>query len=120
MDADFFENNSGMEKLYPGGPTCMYRGKRVPCMARFTPKGSIDCSTLLNIVKTIDILVAHDVERAQGVKPMIILDAHGYDYCSTLILLPLNGASALVCLMGRCCGRLRTPPNKMPGAKFLR
>jgi len=39
---DFFANNSGVGKLYPGGPTCIFKGKIVPCLCRFTPSGSVD------------------------------------------------------------------------------
>ena len=48
----------------------------MPSMTRFTSKGSIDGSIILDIIKTIDILGVHDSERAQGIKPMLLLDAH--------------------------------------------
>ena len=38
-DADFYENNSGPGNIFPGGPLCTVRGKLVPCMVRFQPKG---------------------------------------------------------------------------------
>ena len=40
-DEDFFLKNMGPGKLYPTGPTCTYKGKEVPCLCRWTKKGSI-------------------------------------------------------------------------------
>ena len=77
QDANFFENNSGPGKLYPGGPTCKYKGKDVPCMCRFTPKASIDGEILLDVVCTLDCLKCYEEERANGIRPMLLIDAHG-------------------------------------------
>ena len=35
-DPIFFENNFGEGKPFPGGPTCLFRGKEVPCSARWS------------------------------------------------------------------------------------
>jgi len=40
-DDDFFDKNFGPGKLYPGGPTCVFKGVEIPCMVRWSPKGSI-------------------------------------------------------------------------------
>ena len=32
---EFFRNNFGEGKLFPGGPKCVYKGKDVPCFVRF-------------------------------------------------------------------------------------
>ena len=76
-EEDFFDKNSGPGKLYPGGPTCLFKGVEVPCMCRWTPKGSIDGSILLDILRTIDLLGVYKAEREEGLKPMLLLDAHG-------------------------------------------
>ena len=76
-DDDFFKNNSGPGKMYPGGPTCHYKGKDVPCLVRFRPKGSIDGSILLDIIKTLDGLSFFEHDHSEGIKPMLLLDAHG-------------------------------------------
>lgn len=55
----------------------MFKRKEVPCICRWTPKGSIDGSILLYIVKTLAILDVYKIERKQGMKPMIFVDAHG-------------------------------------------
>ena len=44
----------GPGKLYPGGPTCIFKGKEVPCLCRWTAKGGVDGSILKDIVKTLD------------------------------------------------------------------
>ena len=46
-------------------------------MCRWTPKGSINGEILLEIMNTLDILKVFDAERAHGIKPMLLLDAHG-------------------------------------------
>ena len=46
-------------------------------MCRWTPKGSIDGSILLDIVKTLDIIGVFQTNREQGIKPMLLVDAHG-------------------------------------------
>ena len=74
---DFFAKNSGPGKLYPGGPQCMFKGKMVPCMCRWTPKGGINGSILLDIIATLDALCVFDEDMKAGVKPMLLLDAHG-------------------------------------------
>ena len=40
-DEDFFDKNFGPGKLYPGGPTCTFKGKDIPCMVMWSPKGGI-------------------------------------------------------------------------------
>jgi len=40
-DKDYFDRNFGTGKLFPGGPTCTFLGKDIPCMVRWSPKGSI-------------------------------------------------------------------------------
>jgi hypothetical protein len=31
-DDDYFAKNCGKGKKYPGGPTCVFQGKEVPCL----------------------------------------------------------------------------------------
>ena len=45
-DENFFENNCGEGKLFPGGPTCTFRNKLVPCFIRWNEKGGMT-STIL-------------------------------------------------------------------------
>jgi len=76
-EEDYFNKNSGPGKLYPGGPICTFKGVEVPYMCRWKPKGSIDGSILLDIFKTLDILKVFNTERERGIKPMVLVDAHG-------------------------------------------
>ena len=46
-------------------------------MCRWTPKGSIDGSILLDIVKTLDVLNVFRTERENALKPILRVDAHG-------------------------------------------
>ena len=31
-DKDYFKQNTGVGKLYPGGPTCVFQGTEIPCL----------------------------------------------------------------------------------------
>jgi len=47
MDADFFEKNSeGYKKMYPGGPSCFFKGKNVPCLTKWSDSGGITSEIL--------------------------------------------------------------------------
>lgn len=71
----FIKANSGKGKRFPGGPTCAYKGVKVPCMCRWTEKGSITSEILRDIVKTLDSLDLFD--RSNGKRPFFLLDGHG-------------------------------------------
>ena len=73
-DEHWFENNSGKGKRFPGGPSCTYQGKEVPCLTRWSPKGSITSQILVDILATIDQLGVIDRTIA---KPFLLLDGHG-------------------------------------------
>ena len=51
-DKFYFINNSGPGKRFPGGPTCSFRGKEIPCLTRWSPKGSITSQILIDILVT--------------------------------------------------------------------
>ena len=74
-DEDFLKNNSGEGKMFPGGPTCMVKGTRVPCFIRWTPKGSITSEILRDALATLDHLKVFP--RANGLKPFLLVDGHG-------------------------------------------
>ena len=54
-DPDFFEKNSEKGKRFSGGPTCMIRGKEVPCFCRWSEKGGITSEILRDILQTLEI-----------------------------------------------------------------
>ena len=75
-EESFFDRNSkGTGKTFPGGPTCIFQGKEVPCLTRWSPKGSITGDILVDIVSTLDTLSVFD--RSEGRKPFLLLDGHG-------------------------------------------
>merc|ERR1740124_632598 len=74
-DNDYFEKNSGKDKKYPCGPTCTVRGVKVPCLVRWSPKGSITSEILADICGTLDYLKMFD--RSGGTMPFFLLDGHG-------------------------------------------
>ena len=71
-----YVDNYGYGNVFPGGPVCTFRGKKVPCMVRMKKGGGIDENILLDIFKTLDILGVYDDVRARGINPVVILDGH--------------------------------------------
>ena len=73
-DADFFEQNSGPGKRFPGGPTCHFNGVDVPCLCRWSTKGSITAEILKDILETLDHLEVF--RRDERMKPFLLVDGH--------------------------------------------
>ena len=74
-DSDFFEKNRGKGKLYPMGPECIFRGKTIPCLVRWSPSGSITSQILRDALQTLDY---HGIfDRSTGRMPFLLLDGHG-------------------------------------------
>ena len=73
---EFFRENYGDGKLFPGGPTCEYNGKTVPCMIRYSKGGGISPEILTDILRTLDTLGVFEKERQEGIKPFLLLDGH--------------------------------------------
>ena len=74
-DKDYFKKNTGVGKLYPGGPTCVFQGTEIPCLTRWSPSGSITADILVDILASMDYYGVCD--RSQGRKPFLLLDGHG-------------------------------------------
>ena len=74
-DHDYFEKNSGFGKQFPGGPTCEFQGKEVPCLCRWSEKGSVTSAILVDILATLDHYEIFD--RSNGAKQFLLLDGHG-------------------------------------------
>ena len=72
----FFRQNFGNEKLFPGGPSCIFKGTEVPCFIKFTDAGGIDGETLTEIFKRLDLLKLYEEDRRQGMIPFALLDGH--------------------------------------------
>ena len=73
----FFKNSKGIDKRFPGGPTCMYKGKEIPCMVRFSEGGGITTKILTDILRTLDSLELFSAGRENGIRPFVLLDGHG-------------------------------------------
>ena len=73
-DADFFDQNSGPGKRFPGGPTCHFKGVDVPCLCRWSTKGSITAEILKDILETLDHLQIF--KRNGSMKPFLLVDGH--------------------------------------------
>jgi hypothetical protein len=75
FDPDFTTDNSGPGKIYPNGPTCVFKGKEVPCMVYNTENNSITSGLLVRFLQHME---EHDLfPRVNGVKPFLLLDGHG-------------------------------------------
>jgi hypothetical protein len=67
--------NMGSGKAFPGGPTCHFRGKDVPCFVAANAHGGIDETILTGILRRMDSL---GVLRRQGEpNPFLLVDGHG-------------------------------------------
>ena len=56
------------------GPECVFKGKTVPCLCCWNPKGSITLQILVDILETVDDLDVFD--QAGGVTPFLCVDGH--------------------------------------------
>jgi hypothetical protein len=74
-DEDNFEENCGDGRTYPFGPTCIFRGKEVPCFCCNSESGGINGNLLTAMLRHIDIHKVFD--RSTGINPFLILDGHG-------------------------------------------
>ena len=73
-DPNFFVNNRGKGKMFPLGPDCTFKGKKVPTMVRWSQSGSITSIILRDALATMD---HHDLfERSSNRMPFLLLDGH--------------------------------------------
>ena len=75
-ELQFFINNFGKDNLFPGGPTCRYKGVEVPAFVTFSDSGGISGEILTNIFRRLDDLHLYDTDRANGLIPFVLLDGH--------------------------------------------
>ena len=64
----------GEGKLFPGGPTCTYQGKQVPCFVRWSEKVGITSEILRECLAELD--TRNVMPRVPGVIPFLLLDGH--------------------------------------------
>jgi len=73
-DPDFFQKNTGKGKMFPLGPECTFRGKKVPTMVRWSQSGSITSIILRDALATMDHYELF--ERTSNRRPFLLLDGH--------------------------------------------
>ena len=71
-----FDKNFGLDKLYPCGPTCLIKGIQIPHMVRWSPKGSITSSILVEALAHIDSFNVMD--RRNEIYLFLLLDGHNF------------------------------------------
>ena len=69
-DLDFFSNNSGERKNFPGGSVCTYSGKEVPTLIRWNESASVTSGILVDMLKTLNFL--DPIRRDGKCKPFFI------------------------------------------------
>jgi len=69
-------DNYGDGKYFPGGPTCSFRGQKVPCFIATTPKGSITSTLLKSMLQRLDKTGIYPRKPGQPT-PFLLLDGHG-------------------------------------------
>eukprot|EP00977_Amphora_coffeiformis_P002353 scaffold439_cov107-Amphora_coffeaeformis.AAC.1 len=70
-DADLIAHNG---HAMTGGPTCVFRGKEVPCFVCHSQKASITSTLLRDMLQRLDDL--HLFENEHGLRPFLLLDGH--------------------------------------------
>ena len=76
QEATFFINNFGKNKVFPGGPSCFYKGKEVPAFITFSEGGGINGNILTEIFQRLDKYQIYDSDRKKGLVPFVLIDGH--------------------------------------------
>jgi hypothetical protein len=72
----FITRNIGKGKLYPGGPTCRFKYKEIPCLVQYSSGGGMTGEILTRIFHVLDSLQVFQKERSEGLRPFALLDGH--------------------------------------------
>ena len=73
---EFFLNNFGEGKLFPGGPKCVFKGKDLLYFVQFCDRGGMSCKILKEIFETLDDLELFKKDREEGKILFMLLDGH--------------------------------------------
>ena len=76
VDMDLLSTIQMNNEKFPGGPTCEYKGKKLPCMVRWTKSGGMTSKILTEILETMDDIGLFCEARKNGIKPYLLLDGH--------------------------------------------
>ena len=71
------KGHCGEGKLFPGMPSCTFKGVQVPGYITCSESGGITATILTNIFQRLDDLHLYDKDRANGLTPFVLLDGHG-------------------------------------------
>lgn len=74
---DLLRQHCGDGKLFPGLPSCEYKGIKVPGYLTFTESGGITAEILTNIFRRMNNLRLFHDDHENGLTPFMLLDGHG-------------------------------------------
>ena len=63
-------------RYHPGGPSCTYKVKKVPCLVEFSEGGGISGHILTNLLRHLDDLKLYGNDRKNGIIPVLLVDGH--------------------------------------------
>ena len=75
-NAEFVKEHYGKGNLFPGAPSCSFKGKTVPAFVTFSEGGGINGWILREILKRIDDLKLYENDRKNGKTPFLLIDGH--------------------------------------------
>ena len=64
-------------KLFPGLPSCTYKGTKIPGYLAFSESGGITLTILTNIFRRLDHNEIFNKDWENGITPFVMLDGHG-------------------------------------------
>ena len=68
--------NVGYGKYHPGGPSCTYKGKTVPCLVEFSEGGGISGHILGYVLSPLDYLKLYDKDRENFIIFALLVDGN--------------------------------------------
>ena len=75
-EINFLRNNRGDGEIFPEGPVCDFKGKKIPTFVTSSESGGMDGFILTSILKHLDGLGLYEEERKRGITPFLLLDGH--------------------------------------------
>jgi len=103
----YFAKKCGPGKRYSRGPTCIFPGKVVPNLTRWSPKGSVTLKILVDILATLDHIGVFG--RLAGRKPFLLLDGHSSQFELPFLRYVINKVHKWVVCIGVPYGTSHSP-----------
>ena len=66
----------GPGKYHPGGDTCGYKRKTVPCLVKFYEGWGISGHILTNVLRHLDDFKLYDNDKENSIIPALLVDGH--------------------------------------------